>query len=213
MKRRAACRRGAGEKKRCTQGRNIYSTKLFYYTRNQKSTLFLKKIPPRLLRFPSVALPLQTRTLLTVECADYRADTPYSAAARAICVAVCAICVAVIKMSAGAAARGAHTQKRRRIKMRRRKKFGLKNMPENKLYYFFTARLHFTLHRALLRAPPLQTGKPPRRPTATQSVLPQNYVAAHPPLKQAGENCKACSNVDIAHGYTFGSFELNGGKV
>ena len=44
-------------------------------------------------------------------------------------------------------------------------------------------------------------------------LLPQNYVAAHPPLKQAGKNCKACSNVDIAHGYTFGSFELNGGKV
>lgn len=142
MKRRAACRRGAGEKKRCTQGRNIYSTKLFYYTRNQKSTLFLKKIPPRLLRFPSVALPLKTRTLLTVEWADYRADTPYSAAVRAICGAV-------IKMSAGAAAGAAHTQKRRRIKMRRRKKFRLKNMPENKLYYFFTARLHFTLRRAL----------------------------------------------------------------
>lgn len=206
MKRRAACRRGAGEKKRCTQGRNIYSTKLFYYTRNQKSTLFLKKIPPRLLRFPSVALPLQTRTLLTVECADYRADTPYSAATRAICVAVCAICVAVIKMSAGAAARGAHTQKRRRIKMRRRKKFRLKNMPENKLYYFFyrTPALYFSPRPA--RAPPLQTGKPPLGPTATQSVLPQNYVAAHPPLKQAGENCKACSNVDIAHGYAFGSF-------
>lgn len=160
MKRRAACRRGAEGKKRCAQGRNIYSTRLFYYTRNQKSTLFIKKFPPRFLRFPNGTLPLQKRTLLTVEWADYRADTPYSAAARVICVAVCAICVAVIKMSAGAAAGGAHTQKRRRIKMRRRKKFRLKNMPENKLYYFFTARLHFTLHRALLRAPPLQTGKP-----------------------------------------------------
>lgn len=97
--------------------------------------------------------------------------------------------------------------------MRRRKKFRLKNMPENKLYYFFTARLHFTLRRALPARRLCRRVNLPRRPTATQSFLLQNYVAAHPPLKQAGENCKACSNVDIAHGYAFGSFELNGGKV
>lgn len=97
--------------------------------------------------------------------------------------------------------------------MRRRKKFRLKNMPENKLYYFFTARLHFTLRRALPARRLCRRVNLPRGPTATQSVLPQNYVAAHPPLQQAGKNCKACSNVDIAHCYAFGSFELNGGKV